>query len=406
MGDSSGKKLVLCASKDFLFSVFALVIYNGVFQLVIYPGLSSRMGAEAFGTVLYLISAVSIMGAGFGTAASYSRMVAKKDRTQENGDYNIFLLLVSGISVVVSLVTLLLLKELTIALYAQLLILMIITVYRYYADVEYRMTIRFVDYFLFFTAVASGYIIGLLIYPMSKSWAVTIFMGELFGIIYTLVRGSIFRAPFFRLSSSFRENIKSSWIISLSNLLSALILNSDRILLRLMVGAREVTIFYTASLIGKIVAMLTTPLNGIIISYFTNYKIKLNKTVFGLICAATALLSFIGAAVCTFVSMFFVKRMYPEVFSEASKLFFLANLGQILYFISGTLMVIVMSFTREKLQLVINVIYVSSFILVVIPATWISGLSGMAVGLVIVNFGRLIVTSIFGIIRIDKNSTG
>ena len=400
MADSKRKSLALSASKDFIFSVLALVIYNGVLQLLIYPGLNAQVGAEAFGTVLYLISIVSVMGAGFGTAASYSRMVAKKDRTQENGDYNLFLTMIAGISLVVTFVALFVLKELTVAVYLQIAVLMIVTVFRYYADVEYRMNIRFVRYFAFFTCVSVGYVVGLLLFPYTKSWVLTILMGELFGIIYTVLRGGIFRAPFTKLSTSYRENLRSAWVISASNLISALILNSDRILLRLLVGAREVTVFYTASLIGKIVAMLTTPLNGVIISYFTNYKIKLDKKKFGLISLLMVVLSVIGALACTLVSMVFVKIMYPDVFEETRKYFFLANLGQILYFISGSLMVIVMSFTKEKLQLIINIIYIAVFAVVVIPATLLFGLDGMAVGLVIVSLVRLLVTAGFGISKL------
>ena len=80
------------ASKDFIFSVLALIIYNGVLQLYIYPEITNLMGVEAFGTALSLIGAISIMGSGFGTAASYSRMMAKKSREETNGDYNVFLL--------------------------------------------------------------------------------------------------------------------------------------------------------------------------------------------------------------------------------------------------------------------------------------------------------------------------
>ena len=100
MEDSNIKNksgLVKKASKDFIFSVLALVIYNGVLQLLIYPEIELRIGEGAFGTVLYLISAVSIMGAGFGTAASYSRMMAKKNREEKNGDYNVFLLIIAAI---------------------------------------------------------------------------------------------------------------------------------------------------------------------------------------------------------------------------------------------------------------------------------------------------------------------
>ncbi len=397
MDDSSRKKIALSASRDLIFSVLALVIYNGVLQLFIYPGLNDGMGAEAFGTVLYLISVVSIMGAGFGTAASYSRMVAKKQRNEKNGDYNLFLLIIAGVSVVVTFFALFALKELSLPLYFQLFPLIVVTVVRYYADVEYRMNIRFVDYFLFFLTVSMGYTIGLFLYPITHNWVLTIFLGEISGIIYTIIRGHIFSRPFVAFSDCYKENLRSCFVISASNLLSALILNSDRLLLRLVVGAREVTVFYTASLIGKIVAMLTTPLNGVIISYFTGYDIKLKKRLFSLICAMAAVISVVGAVICSFISEVFVKLMYPDVFDEARDFFFLANLGQILYFISGSLMVIVLSFTKEKLQLYINIFYVGVFVTIVIPMTCILGLRGLAIGLVIVNLLRLLATAVCGL---------
>ncbi|MCR5557413.1 MAG: hypothetical protein K6F75_07660 [Butyrivibrio sp.] len=439
MADSEKKRLAANASRDLIFSILALVIYNGVLQLLIYPGLNARMGAEAFGTVLYFISVISIMGAGFGTAASYSRMVAKKDRTQANGDYNVFLLMVAGVSLVVSFVAIVVVGGSggnvsgaatasasgtvlglapTGASFVPVFVLMVVTVVRYYADVEYRMTIRFVDYCVFFAVVSAGYVVGLFVFDLlgrgtgtgttlnpgiggGSFWWIVLLIGELSGILYTVIRGRIFRPPFTAFSSSFRENLGSCWIISASNLLSALILNADRILLILMVGARQVTVFYTASLIGKIVAMLTTPLNGVIISYFTNYKIKLEKRTFGLISIGLLAVSVIGAGLCTAVSMLFVKLMYPDVFEAARQFFFPANLGQILYFVSGSLMVIVLSFTGEKLQLKINVIYVVLFAALVVPLTYFMGLKGLAYGLVVVNALRLIITAFFGIKKID-----
>jgi hypothetical protein len=89
--------------------------------------------------------------------------------------------------------------------------------------------------------------------------------------------------------------------------------------------------------------------------------------------------------------------MYPDVFEEARAYFFLANLGQILFFLSGSLMVLIMSFTKEKLQLIINIVYFISFAIVVIPMILLSGLSGLAYGIVIVNCLRFIITAILGI---------
>jgi len=406
MGDGITRNksgLVKKASKDFIFSVLALIIYNGVLQLLIYPAFLHRMGKVANDTVLSLISVVSVMGAGFGTSASYSRMMAKRDREETNGDYNVFLLIITAICVPVTLLAINVIKGASLELFIPVLFLMIITVFRYYADVQYRMNIRFKEYFFFFSSVAAGYIIGLLMYPVTKSWVVVIFAGEILGIVFTVISGTVFRSPFFKLSGAFKENMKSAWYISIGNILSALVLNSDRILLGSFCGDGQATVFYTASVVGKIVAMITTPLNGIVISYLTNYKIKMNKKIFAGIGAAFLALSFIGAFVCCVGSMIFVKWRYtPEIYAEASNYFFLANLGQLLYFISGSLMVVLLAFTEERLQFWINLIYGITFAIVVIPATYCAGIVGISYGLVAVNLVRFVVVILLGVARLGK----
>ena len=390
------------ASKDFIFSVLALVIYNGALQILIYPGIQRKMGKVAFDTVLFLISIVSVMGAGFGTAASYSRMMAKKIREEKNGDYNIFLLIIAAISVPVTLLALHVAKEGVGRLFIPVLALMIVTVFRYYADVQYRITIRFKEYFFFFTSVAVGYMLGLLLYPVTKNWVIVLLMGEVLGILFTIATGHIFRPPFFERSKFFGENMKAVWEISFGNLVGALILNSDRILLLPFGGEGQVTVYYVASLVGKIVAMITTPLNGIVISYLTNYKIEMNKKRFATIGVALMGLTVVGAAVCCGVSMFFVKILYPNVYAEAGRYFFLGNLGQMLYFISGSLMVVLLAFTEEKLQFVINLIYGITFLIIVVPVTYLYRIDGFSYGLVVVNALRFITVILVGIKSLRK----
>ena len=94
--------------------------------------------------------------------------------------------------------------------------------------------------------------------------------------------------------------------------------------------------------------------------------------------------------------------MYPNVYAEASQYFLLANAGQIFFFISGSLMVVVLNFTREKLQLYINIIYMIVFAVVVIPATFMYGISGICVGLVITHVFRFILVAVFGFISLFK----
>jgi hypothetical protein len=95
--------------------------------------------------------------------------------------------------------------------------------------------------------------------------------------------------------------------------------------------------------------------------------------------------------------------MYPaEVYNAAKEYFFLANAGQILYFISGSLMVVVLRFTDEKYQLIINMTYAVLFALIVIPSVWLYGLWGITFGLLAVNAIRFILVAAVGFLSIRK----
>ena len=67
-----------------------------------------------------------------------------------------------------------------------------------------------------------------------------------------------------------------------------------------------------------------------------------------------------------------------------------------LYFISGSLMVIILKMTGEKLQLVISIIYAVLFLIVVVPMTYFIGLWGIAWGLLIINSARFLIVMFFG----------
>ncbi|WP_026504113.1 lipopolysaccharide biosynthesis protein [Butyrivibrio sp. NC3005] len=384
-----------------MFSIAALLVYNGILQLIVNPKLESYIGVKEFGTAQFFIAITSIMGTSFGSGASYSRMVASRIRTQKNGDYNVFLSLIFCVSIALSSVVIMMGKSLSktenVVVETLLLSVLIgITVMRYYSDVEYRMTISFQKYFIFYLCIALGNLVGIAVFPYTGSWYFTIFLGEILAVMFTVLSGSIYKKPFFEKSDSSCENVKSCFVLSFANLLASPVMYADRILTGTFVGDEAVTCFYTASLIGKIVAMVTTPLNGIIISYLTRYKVSFSKKVFRLITITAFIIAIIGSICTSIVSELFVHTLYPDVYGMAKPYFLLANAGQVFYFISGSLMVIVLNFTKEKCQFLINLIYFVLFMIIVVPATFWFGLYGIAYGLLTVNIARFLLVFIFG----------
>ena len=95
---------------------------------------------------------------------------------------------------------------------------MVISVFRYYADVQYRMTIRFKEYFIFYAAIAAGNLLGIALYPVSKSWSLTVFLGEFLAVLFTFCSGTIFRKPFFEKSQDFKQNMQPAGLCGLYHL--------------------------------------------------------------------------------------------------------------------------------------------------------------------------------------------
>lgn len=390
------KDKIFHVASDLIYSVAALVILNGVIQLVVYPYLTKKMGADSFGTVLYLLSIVSIMASTFGTAANYSRLMSQTKREVSNGDYNIFLGIIYVLSIVVAAVSLLVLNSFTMLSFVSLAILIIVSVARYYGDVDFRLSLNYKGYFVYYTCIALGYIAGLAIYNMTKMWGIVFILGETLSLVYVKAKGTVLDRPVLGRSKCFKQNMKSMIVLSGAELIGAVILNADRVMLRVMLDGTSVTVFYTASIVGKIIALLTVPLNGVLIGYLARYKGKFTAKKFLGITGASALVGLVFTLICTGASFIYVKIMYADVYEMAKPYFLIANAGQIVYFISNTLMVVLLRFTSEKYQLYINIFYAVIFVAIAIPMTYFGGLQGIAAALLIINMLKFVVVAVIG----------
>lgn len=387
---------------DLIYSMLGLIAMNGVIQLVLYPFFNSRLGAEEFGTVLTMISLVAIMGSTFGTAANYSRMVSRTKGTDSNGDYNIFLLIIAAASVVVSIFGMLWLGNRSVVYFIGYYLLMVVTVIRYYGDVEFRLNVNYKRFLAYYLLISAGYLAGIACFTFTGSWILAMLVGEMLAVGYVIVTGSIFRKPLIKPSEYFKANFVSFALLSGTELIATLILNADRIMLQAFAGGTAVTVFYAATLIGKMVSLVSMPLNGVVIGHLARYDGKLKDSTFVKLCGGSVLLSLVINVLCVGVSYVFVGIMYADIFEMVKPYFWLANLGQVFYFVSNTLTVVLLRFTDEKYQLYINLIYLAVFVALAIPMTYIWQLWGMAWALVIVNVIKILVVAIVGKVQLGR----
>ncbi len=381
---------------DLIYSIIGLVVMHGVIQFVLYPTFNSRLGAEQFGTVLTLISVISIMSATFGTAANYSRIVCVLNKREAGGDFNLFLSVIAIIAVPVSIVSVYLFDNGSPVYCAGYFLLMVVTIIRYYADVEFRINVNYKRFLVYYLLISVGYLLGIAGLFITGSWVVAMLLGEVFAVLFVVIKGQVFRCPLFKPSQFARDNFKSLMIMSGTEIIITLILNADRLLLQVFVDSTAVTVFYAATLMGKMISLISVPFNGVLIGHLARYEGKLKSSTFAGLSFISIGVGLVINVVCTAVSYVFVKFMYPDIFEAAKAYFFVANLGQILYFISNTLTVILLKFSKEKYQLYINVVYMFAFLVIGIPATIMFGLWGLAWSLIAVNLIKILVIVLVG----------
>ena len=379
------------------YSIGAVVLFNVVLQFVVYPFLSAQVGEEEFGIIIYLLSIITILSNSAGIALNYTRVVIHRQLETKNGDYNTFLLGFGGVAVIVCCIILYFSGRLTVLDALLFSMLTILTAVRWYADVEFKMSLRYSLYFLFYVILSAGNVLGLLVFKGTGNWYLAIMLGEILALLFSVFRKKLFCRPVFSLSQNHRVVWRKASALTVSYAISNVIMNIDRLLLMNLISGTAVSIFYKASLFGKTLAMVIGPLNGVIIAYLAQYDGHLSKKnylkiVFGVIAISTV--AFFG---CILVAPYVLQFLYPEVFDEVNRILSLATVGQIAFFASNLLLVIVLRFCHEKYQLYIEVFCGILYVALAVPATLWYGIDGFAVATLIANVIKFIVVCVVGV---------
>ena len=241
------------------------------------------------------------------------------------------------------------------------------------------------------------------LYGISHSWVSIFIFGEVFGLLFVTITGSIFKKPFFEKSQFFREDAKTCVSLSSAYLLSDFVTYTDRVVLPMTAGDAASYYFFIASTVGKMSSLISTPLNGVITGHLARYQGKITKKMLTGVFAALSALAVILIAGTTLGSHIYVYLFYREDYNVVKNLFLLANAGQVFFFMSNTMMTVVLRFAPERYQLIMGVIYAVLFFAAVVPAMYLYKIWVAVLGLLAVNVVKFLLITMLGFLALSKN---
>lgn len=392
--------------KDFFISICSSVLLTGVTQLAVYPLLGRWLDVNTYGAVLTLIGVVNALGAAFGSSLNNTRILKQCEYDDKKlvGDFNIisvicvfFVFALSSIIVTVIL-GVYSFESVTLGIVA------VCVFFRGYYSANFRIEINYKKYFLSNLFGVIGYIGGLIVTYFTKIWELTFLFGEFGACIYICIVCKMVREPFKR-TTLFRSTSVQFICFFFATAVSSVITYLDRFFLYPVLGGESVSIYNTASVLGKVAGIIISPITGVLLTYYCKEK---NLTV-GDFIKRIALYIFFSAVAYLGIVLIgkpILRFLYPTIASISEPYFYIANLGAVLLLLGNTIMPTLLRYCKAFWQPIIQVAFTSSYIIFCFLGMKKGGLYGFCWSVTIVNMLRvmiLIIIALFTLIETNKN---
>ena len=223
-------------------------------------------------------------------------------------------------------------------------------------------------------------------------------------ILYLVFRGTVFK-DFLKISDAFRAAATRGTFLMFSYVITNLTLNIDRLVLKMLIDDLAVTQYYVVSLIGKTMVLLVAPINTIIISYLTKRKENLNRKQYMMFVGGGLLVSlifFLGAQIAT---PLFVMLFYGNLYDSVKSLITIVNASQILGLLSAYIFIVVLTFTNEKWQMILQAVHLIVISALVYAMARGGDLYGFSVAVLLANTIRVVTVITFGLVRVGKTDS-
>lgn len=387
---------------DFIYCIMAVGMMNAVLQLIVYPAINRKVGETEFGSMLFLLGILNILAPSFGLGTGNSRLVMPERDKLRNRDFVKVLGTFSLISAMISGV--MGYRHISGAAgVAMFVYVIVISIYRMYASVEYRLSLEFKKQFIFYLILSIGYVAGLLFFWKNEQWYWVFMIGETMAVGYVFLTGSVFRRQEQETEARFREVFKYACTLSGSYLLMNILMNLDRFILRYMIDSDAVSQYYVLSLLGKTMAIVSGPVNSILIGYITKdqQKIKLTSYLKGLGLLIGMGIFFIAG--CSVVTPIYIKLLYPNLYASVIRLNVIVNTGQIFFFLTNVLLVVILTMCDVKWQVQIQILYAVVYVGSALILTSKMGMVGFAIASFASSVIYFVIAAVVGCVFAGKN---
>lgn len=374
---------------DFLLNIIATVLPTLALQLIVYPLVARNDLGNSYGSMVTIVSLLLLVSNTFGNVLNNVRLLENEHLQKRAGDFNFIIIIESFIGFFVVLIVSIVVYGLTVDhIIMTVLTGTIILLYAYY-NVIYRIALNYKMILVVNLCQGIGYFAGYFLYILSGYWECIYIVGYGFAFLIVMIRNPLIREGT-RRTEAFVPLVKKTGLLLSSALLYSMLNYADKLLLYPLIGAEAVSIYYIASIFGKIVSMVVSPLNSVILSYLAKMK-HLSKKNNLLVLLAPACIAVIGYVACIFISDFALMLIYP-VQAAAAKIYMpvtaaIAMISMLISFYYP----FVLKYCNLIWQVIIDGVSLIVYVFLGVVLFYRHGLMGFCFGVLIANLIKILI---------------
>lgn len=375
---------------DICLNILATAIPIAVLQLAIYPYIAKTIGSEEYGLMLTIYSVWIMISNSLGNVLNNVKLLRNGEYVDANieGD---FLLIFRRWSILNAVAICIIIwfylgdfsiHHILLGTLASSLILA-----KAYLEVGFRIKLNYNAMLINGILLGTGFGLGLILFKVSGVWEFVFIGGYLLCAIFCAIKSKLLREKIEK-TPKYKTTIKESYSLVISSLIGNLMNYADKLVLYPIMGGTAVSIYYTATIIGKITGMLTGPINSVILSYISKWGSD-KRNVMKYVLIVGVCVAALGYVITIVIARPVIGFLFPQLVDEVMVYVPVTTITVVIGVLSSIVSPFVLKFSPLKWQIAISgigsAIYFGSALIL-----WkIYGLMGFCVGTAIGAISKL-----------------
>lgn len=374
---------------DVILNIIASAIPQVLLQLLVLPLLAKGVGGEEYGLVVSIVALTSLVSFVFGNVLNNVRLLYQQDYAGINreGDFNLilFFLILLNTVLITFLIFFLYSKAFITIVFSVLASVLILC--RNYFLVWFRINLNYKLIAIDSCLLGLGFMVGFFLWKITGLWQMIYLAGNGLSCFFILMNRNLLKEPFGK-TELFGKTVKATRILTVASLLENSFNYIDKIILFPMLGGTLVSIYYSASVVGKLATTVFSPVSSVVLSHLSKKKsigvslfTKIILFIFGVSCFAYFATYFVGRL--------FLYFLYPEWANESMLIFPISVGIAIIMIIDSMVNPFIVKFCNLTNQIIINAICLVIYLLFCFGLYRIDGIKGFTWGVFITRVVRL-----------------